>query len=293
MDWAKAKTILIAVFLAINIFLAYKIIDASTGSIDYVDGEKIKLVTEYLAEKNITVKGQVPTKKVDMPSLTVKYKLFKKEAIVESFFSPEEKATESVEGNTVKLKGKDIEVSIKDNRELNYTDNRIKPTAAIDEKTCSKVIEKFLDRLDMKDDSNIKMVEDLEGYKRFIYGQSFKGSAIYNSVMEFYANDAGVYRARIVWFETVRQAGKRTDVISPVIALLSLPEYNKKSSVSSKEVLEIQQGYYFGTGESGQLDVSKVEEGTAFPVWEITTDRDTIYINAYNEKVEGVEKARK
>ena len=290
MDWAKAKTILIAVFLAINIFLGYRIIAASPGSIGYVDEEKIKLVTDYLSEKNITVKGQVPVKKTDMPSITVKYKLFKKEDIVGSFFSPEEMAAESTEGSTVKLKGKDIEVSIKDNRELYYTDSSIKPAAAIDEKACKDSIKEFLGRLGMKDDANLRVVENLEGYKRFIYGQSYKGVDIYNSIMEFYVNDAGIYIANIVWFETIRQEGKKTDVISPVIALLYLPEYYENSIVSSKEVLEIQQGYYFGTGANGQVDVSKVAEGTAFPVWKIATDTDIIYINAYNEKVEGVEK---
>jgi regulatory protein YycI of two-component signal transduction system YycFG len=292
MDWAKAKTILIAVFMAINIFLGYRIIDASTGSIGYVDSEKIKLVTNYLAEKNIVVKGQVPVKKTDMPSITVKYKLFKREDIVESFFSPEKTAAESIEGSTVRLKGKDIEVSIKDSRELYYTNNSIRPEATIDDKACRKSIKEFLDKLGINEDSNISRVENLDGYKRFIYGKSYKGAPIYNSVMEFYVNNTGIYTASIVWVETVRQAGKKTDVISPVIALLSLPEHNKNSVIPGKEVLEVQQGYYFGTGASGQVDVSKVEEGTAFPVWKVVTDRDIIYINAYNEKVEGIEKAR-
>lgn len=292
MDWAKAKTILIAVFLAVNMFLAYIIFEASTGSIGYVDSEKIKLITDYLAEKDISVAGQVPTKKTDMPSITVKYKLFRKEDI-ESFFSQKEKVEESISGSTVKLKGKNIEISIKDSRELNYADSSINQLETIDEKACRKNIEDFLDRLGMKDNADIRMTEDLEGYKRFAYVQSFKGAAIYNSIMEFYVNDSGIQRARIVWFETVRQAGKKTEVISPVIALLYLPEHNKNSTIPSKEMLEIQQGYYFGTGESNQLDVSKVEEGTAFPVWRITTEEDIIYINAYNEKVEGIEKARK
>jgi len=42
--------------------------------------------------------------------------------------------------------------------------------------------------------------------------------------------------------------------------------------------------------EAPAFDVSEVVEGTAFPVWKIKTDRDIIYINAYNEKVEGIEK---
>lgn len=290
MDWAKAKTILIAVFLVINIFLGYRIIDAGTGSIAYVDDEKIKLAADYLAEKNITVNGKIPAKKVGMPSITVKYKLFNKEDIVESFFSSEEITAVSTEGNIIELRGKNIEFSIKNSRELYYKDNSIKPAAAIDEKVCRKSIKSFLDRLGMKDDADLRAVEDIEGYTRFVYGQSFKGITICNSVMEFYVNDTGIYRANIVWFETIRQAGKKADVISPVTALLYLPKHYKNNLAAGMKVLEIQQGYYFGIGAAGKVDVSKVVEGTAFPVWEIVTDRDIIYINAYNEKVEGVKK---
>ncbi len=269
------------------------IIEANTGSIGYVDGERVKQITGYLAEKNITMRGQVPLKMTDMPSITVTYKLFNKEDIAERIFLPEAKAEESIEDDTVKLSGGSLEVSIKDNRELSYMDSSIKPAAAIDQKACSKHIEEFLGRLGLKDDANIRQVEDLEGYKRFVYGQAFKGAAIYNSVMEFYVNDTGVQRARIVWFDTIKQASKKANVISPEIALLYLPMHYKDSVARSIELLEVQQGYYFGTGASGQVDASKVEEGTAFPVWKLMTDRDIIYINAYNEKVEGVEKARK
>lgn len=290
MNWAKAKTILIAVFLASNIFLAYMILGANNGNTGYVDGEKVKLITDYLAEKNIAVKGEITAKKVEMPLITVKYRLFTKEDIIRRIFSPEEKAAESVEGSTVKFKGSNIEVSIKDSREFYYADSSISPATVIDEKASSKKIKEFLDRLGLKDDANIRRVEDVYGYKRFIYGQSFKGAPIYNSVMEFYVNDAGVNRANIVWFEAIRQSGRKTDIISPAIALLALPGYQTSSGAKSLEVLEVQQGYHFSTGANGQVDASKVVEGTAFPVWKIRTDRDIIYINAYNEKVEGVEK---
>jgi regulatory protein YycI of two-component signal transduction system YycFG len=291
MDWAKAKTILIAVFTAINIFLGYMIFfGTGTGSIGYVDSEKAKLITDYLAEKNITIIGRIPGKKINMPSIIVKYKLFRKEDIADSFFSAGEKAEESISEDTVNLKGKNIEISIKDSRELYYSDSSIKPEEAIDDKTCKKYISEFLGRLDMADDANIRISSDIEGYKKFIYSRSFKGAPIYNSAMEFYVNNSGVQKARIVWFETVRQAGKKTEVISPLTALLYIPEHNKNNMLPSKEVLDIQEGYYFGTGAGGQVDVSEVVEGTAFPVWKIETDRDIIYINAYNEKVERIEK---
>jgi regulatory protein YycI of two-component signal transduction system YycFG len=293
MDWAKAKSILIAVFLIINSFLAYVILGDNNGSVRYVDSENTQRVTDYLTGKGIVVKGQIPERKLDMFSISVKYKLFMKDDIKGLLFSPEENVEESKTGNTVSLKGKTVTVSIKDNRELEYTDNSIGPAADIDEKACSKKIKEFLARLGMKDDASIRKVEDAEGYKRFIYSQAFKDAEIFNSHMEFYVNDSGIYKARIVWFETVKQAGKRAEVISPVIALLAVPEHNENNALPSREVLQIQQGYYFGTGANEQVDVSVVEEGTAFTVWKITTDTDIIYINAYNEKVEGVEKAKK
>lgn len=292
MDWAKAKTILIVVFLASNLFLGYMIIGGNNGSIDAVDSEKIGLITDYLSEKNIVIKGQVPEKKMDMSSITVKYKLFRKEEVIKNIFSPEEKVAESAEGDTVILKGKNKEVTIKECRELNFSDASIGPAASVDKNICTRNIKEFLGRLGMKDDANIRLVEDREGYKRFIYEQSFRGMPIYNSMMEFYVNNSGVRTARIIWFESIKQAGRRADVISPAIALLYLPEYQASTEANRLEVMEILQGYYFGTGARSKVDASKIEEGTAFPVWKITTNRDIIYINAYNEKVEGVEKAR-
>jgi len=288
MDWAKAKTILIAAFLVINSFFAYIIFTNGTGSIGYVSSERIKQITDYLAKNNITVEGKIPVKKTDMPLITVKYKLFRKEDIG-VFFSPDEKVEESISGGIITLRGKDKEISIKDNRELDYADSSIRPSDTISEKVCRRIIKEFLGRLGMKDDSDIKTVENIEGYKRFVYVQSFKGAVIYNSIIEIYANDSGIKNARVICFEAARQLGKKAGVISPVVALLYLPEHNKKVGVPIKKVTEIQQGYYFGTGTMNQVDASKVEGGTAFPVWKITTDRDIIYINAYNEKPEGIE----
>jgi regulatory protein YycI of two-component signal transduction system YycFG len=293
MDWAKAKTILIAVFLAINAFLAYMIITANTGSIGYVDGEKVKQITGYLSEKNITVKGQVPLRKFDLPSIWVKHNLFDKAEISSKLFQQGEKAAEAAEDSTVKLTGGSREIIIKDNKELSYFDSSIMPLSDINEKDCIRHIKEFLGKLGLEDNASIRYTEKLEGYRRYIYKQAFKGYVLYNSEMEFYVNDYGVQRASIVWFDTIRQAGKKAAVISPEIAMLYLKEHYKHQPARSTEVIGVEQGYYFGVGDSEQVDTALVEEGTAFPVWKITTDRDIIYINAYNEKVEGVEKARK
>ncbi len=288
MDWAKAKTVMIAAFLVINIFFSYMIFTAGNGSTSHVDSEKVKMIVDYLAGENIVVEGKVPLKKVDMPLITVKYRFFGKEDI-KAFFDLDEIVTESVSGGTMTLGGKARKISIKDSRELNYTDSSIGPSGDINENTCAGNIKEFLNKIGIRDYAGIKRVEDMEGYKKFTYLQSFKGAAIYNGIIEIYSNNSGIKSAKIVWFEEARQTGKRMGVISPAVSLLYLPEHNKKAGMPIKRVFDISQGYYFSTGAMNQVDIAKVEEGTAFPVWKITTDRGIVYINAYNEKLEGVE----
>ncbi|HWQ31087.1 MAG TPA: two-component system regulatory protein YycI, partial [Negativicutes bacterium] len=289
MDWSKAKLILIVVFILINLYLGYVIIDINTGSMGYVDRESIQRVTDYLAGKDIKVTGQVPDRKIDMSPINVKYKLFSGEDIKNRLFSAGEAVKESQDGHTMRLSGKTAEVSINDSRELLYTDNSIRPAGDVNEKACHTKVKEFLTKLGINASTGMSTVESVEGYKRIVFRQPFKGVNIFNSTMEFYVNDNGIQRARIIWFETVKQTGRKKEVASPVVALLSVADQNKNSILQSREILNIEQGYYFSTGAKDQVDVSKVEEGTAFPVWKITTDKYMIYVNAYDEKVEGVE----
>lgn len=293
MDWSKAKRILIVVFILINLYLGYVIIDINTGSMGYVDRESIQRVTDYLAGKNVRITGQIPDKKIGMSLINVKYKLFSGEDLKGRLFSVEEAVEESRDGHTVKLSAKAKEVSINDNRELLYTDSSITPAGDINEKACRKKVVDFLTRLGINTAGSTSSIESVEGYKHIVFRQTFRGTYIFNSVMEFYVNDSGIQRGRIIWFETVKQAGKKTEVVSPVVAVLTVADLNKNSILPSREILSVEQGYYFSTGAKDQVDVSKVEEGTAFPAWRVATDKYMIYVNAYDEKVEGVEKAIK
>lgn len=294
MDWAKAKTILIVVFLTINIFLGYMIIGTGSGSIGYVDSQKIQEAANYLADKKIIIRGEVPRKKTDLTSVTVKYKLFYKKDIVESLFLPNDKIEEIRDENILTLKNADIRIHIKDDRELFYMDNAVKPVLSeIDEKASKENIYNFLGKLGMKvKDMGIVSAGEEAGYKKYTFEQRYKGFVIYNSRMEFYVNDNGIYKASIIWFDTVKQANKGGHVVSSLDALSTIFDYYKDDIGTGLDVLSIEQGYYFGIGAKEQVDTSKIEEGTAFPVWKITTSREVIYINANNKRIEGLEKAK-
>lgn len=293
MDWAKAKTILIAVFLGINIFLGYMIIGSGSGSIGRIDSRKIQETTEYLTENKINVKTEVPDRKTDLPPVTVKYKLFKKDSIVKNFFPPNEEIEEFRDENGLILNNGDIQIQIMEGKEFYYQDNGIKPSAdETDERTARKNIDSFIEKLGIKPGSTrIISAGKVGGYSKYVFEQLYRGFVIYNSRMEFYVNNNGIHKAGIVWFDTVKQANKTGSVVSSLDALSTMFDYYKENIGQGVGVLGIEQGYYFGIGVGKQVDTSKIEEGTAFPVWKITTDRDLIYVNGYNKHIEGLEKA--
>lgn len=295
MDWARAKTILIVVFLAIDIFLGYMIIGTRNGNTVYIDSQKIQEVTDYLTGKGIEIKGEIPQKKTDMPSITVKYKLFNKKEITEKILSASDEIKEIYTDSFLTMETKDVQIQLKNGREFNYLNKAIKPVfSEIDEKQCKKNIDSFIQKLGIENSGmDIVSIEEENGYAKYVYRQKYRGYVIYNSRMEYYVNDNGISKANIVWFNTINQASKNGVVVSPLDALLTMYDHYKEDIDGGFAVLGIEQGYYFGTGAEKKLDTSKIEEGTAFPVWRINTNRGLIYINAYNKIIEGMEKASK
>ena len=293
MDWARAKTILIVVFLAINIFLGYMIIGTKNGNTVYIDSQKIQEVTDYLSGKGIEVKGEIPRKKVDMPSITVTYKLFNNKEIAEKLLLANDKIKETDTDSSLTMETEDIQIKIKNGRELNYLNKTVEPVfSEIDEKLCKKNIYGFIQKLGIENSGmDIVSAEEENGYMKYVYRQKYRGYVIYNSRMEYIVNDHGISKANIVWFNTINQVSKSGTVVSPLDALLTVYDYYKDDIGQGFAVLGMEQGYYFGTGTEKKLDTSKIEEGTAFPVWRINTSMGLIHVNAYNKRIEGVEKA--
>ncbi len=99
MDWTKAKTILIMALLITNIFLVslYALFKGGNGSEDILFEETINL----LNEKQIYIKGDLPSEKLKMPVLSVEYDQWDDEQIDKKLLDQEVQdrtALEIVEG---------------------------------------------------------------------------------------------------------------------------------------------------------------------------------------------------
>jgi len=295
MDWSKAKTILIAVFFTINVLLVNNIILTRNGSNSYLDSEKIEQVVNYLNNNNVVLSTEIPRKKANLPSVTVRYKIFRKDDIAAGLLASAGEIEEAEDNGILVLKAEDLELRIKDGKELSYRDNAVKPAESkADDAACRKAIVKFCSKLGIAGKGmRLAAVSEENGYMKYVYQQKYKNYIIYNSFMEFYVNESGVHKADIIWFDTVKQAGTAATVLSPLDALASAFEHYRSSSVTGFEVLSMEEGYYFGIGANDQVDVSKIEEGTAFPVWKVSTDKGILYINAFNNRIEGIEQSNK
>ena len=110
-----------------------------------------------------------------------------------------------------------------------------------------------------------------------------------NAQIELIATEEGVVSANINWFQWIK-AGKRINITTPVVALLKAYEKRGQEEQDKNSIVikEIRQGYYFNTNMQNDIASSVALEGTVPPMWVIVSDKNEIYINAYNEKQERI-----
>ncbi|MCK9218106.1 MAG: two-component system regulatory protein YycI, partial [Firmicutes bacterium] len=128
-----------------------------------------------------------------------------------------------------------------------------------------------------------KVIED--NSINIMYNQVYKNQFIDKTFLDMKVTNNGVAYMKMLWFESIENGKTKNEVIPPTKALLKLSEFYREME-GTIIVEDISQGYYFGSKIEQPFDVQSVEEGTAIPVWRISTNMGKIYINAYNGTIE-------
>lgn len=289
MDWSRAKTILIIVFLVADIFLGYQYINQNQQSAPTITQESINETVDYLKKQNIFVQGTIPNKAIQMPNIKVKYKSFHTDEIINMFFANNDNAPSVTVGKeNLIIENDKIQVQIKKDKELYYLNKTIKgQKGEIDEVKCKKIAENFLGQVGIYGaTTEAARKSTTDGYMMVSGVQRYKGLFVDGTQIEMMVNEEGIYKATLLWFGDVKPNESKT---KPVISALKALEMASKIYTDKYEnvnIFEIKQGYYFGTNELEQFDLRMIEEGTAVPVWRIKADKATIFINAYNGQLE-------
>ncbi|WP_073026560.1 two-component system regulatory protein YycI [Lutispora thermophila] len=294
MNWSRAKTILIILFLIADIFLFYELYSEDLVRRNKADQETAKEVIKYLEKQGIWVKCRIPKASLPKKTLTVKYKYIDSKYALGIFFdSPKDVAIKTYEDRTV-LEDKKSYVEINKNGQLIYTNKELlrKKEEPMDEESALKNMKVFLKNIGIDDDDIYSISKKLEnGYYIINCSQSYKGTFLDESHLELLVTKEGIAHMKILWFEVENNGKNKNAIIHPIKALMELAEEMEEKTDEGKKDLvinDISLGYYFDTDieQVEEFDIIEVEEGTAIPVWKMETNMGNIYINAYNGTVE-------
>lgn len=294
MNWSKAKTILIIVFLIADIFLFYELYPSAIQSRNAIDDEKVQEVMEYLGNKGVFVNCTIPKASRPKKPLSVKYKSFDSQFALEKFFqNPQDISIHQYEDKTI-IEDEEIYLEINKIGELTYKNKQLmgNQSETIDDEMALSNIEEFLKIIGImnKDIYDCTKIKE-NGYLKMHCSQGYKGNFLDHSYLEINATNDGVAFMKMLWFEIEDNEKNKNDIIHPLRALIELPglyeDYDGNIIVN-----DISLGYYFNTDmeEVREFDMTEVKEGKAVPVWRINANVGKIYINAYNGTVEKKQK---
>ena len=287
MNWSRAKTILIVVFLIADIFLfhvTYK------GNVETTNTNSKSEIAMHLKEQGIKIESIIPDKGISCSLLSVKYKYFDENEALKTFFDSAQNVDIKRDDLKTVINSDGKLLEMKNNGEVLYLDKSMTKAEGevLNERQALNKVEEFLDKLNININelySSSKIVED--GYIKMKYTQGYKNMFLDNTYIEIKASNKGVTYLKMLWFESIKNGKTKKEVISPAKALMKLSEVFGDTE-KTLTVEEISQGYLFSFNieQVEKFGVKTVEEGTAIPVWRIKTNMDYIYINAYNGTVE-------
>ena len=285
MNWSKAKTILILVFLIADIFLFY--VTYTGDIIGKTAEEDVAKVLEYMENQGISVKVPIPVKSNPASLLYVKYKKLNPVEARDLFFGSDESVDIKETEQKLIMENEEVILELNSNGEIFYLNKNLnKNKQTVEEESALRSADGFLKQLniDLADGTLVKKTKGY-GYVSYKFNQRYKGQFIDNTYAEIKAVSEGIAYAKILWFESIQNGKTKNKVISPVKALMKLAELNTAGE-DKISVEEISQGYYFNNNMEKTFIVESVVEGNAVPVWRFKTETGNIYINAHNGTVE-------
>lgn len=277
MDWSKAKTILIAAFIATNLFLLYNVGQAfPEAKTPGPTGQQVEDVAALLADRGVSLRVDVPTGTPDMPSLLVAYQEYDPARTAERFMEDP-----VLFGNDMYIKGRET-LRISGDRLLVYEQDLPAPGGLPGTAEALKLAEDFLSLRGFSLEDAVLVSDESAGdVRRLEFRQKAGAYTLENGVMRLWVASEGVLRFERLWLERLETGEAVRTVIPATKALLLGIEPLTESA--SPEIVGIELTYLFDTARDSLTKWQDVKSGTALPVWRIalSDDRDPVYIDAY------------
>ncbi len=289
MNISKAKSVMIAVFLALNLFLLYHLLEPGWGTIeDVIILEERQRMVNMLTENNYVLEADIPLRPKKSFFLTVTAPQKDADGLKELFFGDEsvdiveaeEGVTYSSGKATLFVQNNGFFSYIKDQSHSGEDDEEIE----IDEQEALNISRSFLQEKGLltEDTGKYEIKQDNENIFEVIIYEEYEDIPLFSGHIKLIIKGEKVtevrsYRPRIVGVED-RQEMK---VISATVAIMRLIE-ELGYAEPEKVISNIAPGFYSREYEAEEWEVS--------PVWRISLDKESFYyINAFTGNIENKE----
>lgn len=268
MDWKKAKTLMIYVFILINIFLGYKLYDTRKNQVENFDIEPI------LKNYSITLDTKIPGP-IKKNLVEVNYKVFSDDDIVKTFFdSPKIESTPDssifTEGtkNLILLNRKQIIYS-------DFPENREEKISEVEDAIAEA--EDFLEEKGLS--FNLKMQKaskvDTNNFAIEFEQIDPKSKLLLEDAFAIvYVNQNGVTGLKFQTFSSIVELSSKVEIKYPKRKLLKIV---KDPLAKGRKITDVSYNYYFNPSNLPNLkNRDKATSGLAKLALRVTLDNGAI-----------------
>ena len=282
MDLSRAKTILIVAFLALNLFLSYRLwfVPQFLQAGRSITGQEVESARELLEEHGYEVLAAIPREVPSLSLLHVSREQLPPSAWVEAILGEDMTGVVNESGNIQFEKG-DETVEVASNGQVFYQRQGAVGSSSGQEGRLqlaeSFLRERQLWQDDLKYDAQWTLSSAAGTQVSFV--QTHQGFPLFFSTVDVYIADGAVYAANVHRVEPLGFSNQEIQVISAVEAIDAFIELAE--GYQGMPIEDISLGYF-----SADYDAERWE---IVPVWRIaTSDGTTFYINAFTGENETI-----
>ncbi len=282
MDWARAKTVLMVAFLALNLFLGHQILQERTGRIASGSREEVELLREALAQAELVLGCRLP-KPRQMSLLQVRTLPWDEAALLQTFFPSPPEVCRGDGGRKYRLG--DEELSLSGEGTLRVTLSAGLAPDDLGGHQVRALAARYLERLGgIPGGGRLDFIAACPGGWVVQYVQVYQGWPLFGGGLRMVVGTGASVELECYWFEPLGFVGRPQMVLGASQALLRALQDPQAWPPGSRVIADVSLGYY-----SHPYDAAHWE---AVPVWQVRMGSgDLLWVNALTGMVEGVRPA--
>lgn len=273
MQWNRVKTILIVIFIIVNIYLLIHYFNSSQNGIS-VSPSVLDDTVSILQNTNINIDKRI------IPTTAPEIRVFD----VTNFYGPKESLAQAFLGDgyfkndqsVFKMENKTLWVN-EGNFDLiveQENDPDISSLNDLSEESCRKYADSIINEYKLDGNYAEFISSSVEnGVRTLLYKQEFDEKIVVDTSLSIVINEKGMSKMQgRNWLGDTIYEGSFISTRTAVEALVNFANNPKIDKSMPIEITGIDQGYYFGVRAPESKTI------TAIPVWRITTKNNGEYI---------------